>query len=181
MDPSTKGLTTEITAAGPNRQPKQTQHCLLLTAFHSRPELSDGLFSRLNWFQRRTLPQQMAVEFTVRALFSDTAVHFYCQLGGGGWGGGFFPWKGQWWRGYTSHLPSLLPTLAGTFSLLRSLCFSFVLSLHPFSPWPLHTHNRGTICFSEWICLSRWASERTGPRMTEWVHTRAHALPETHL
>lgn len=90
MDPSTKGLTTEITAAGLNCQPKQTQHCLLLTVFHSKLELSDGLSSRLNWFQRRTLPQQMALEFTVRTLFSDTAIHFYCQLGMG-WG--IFPMK----------------------------------------------------------------------------------------
>lgn len=90
MDPSTKGLTTEITAAGLNRQPKQTQLCLLLTVFQSRLELSDGRFSRLNWFQRRTLPQQMSVKFAVRTI------RWYCNsflLSAGRVGEGFFSMK----------------------------------------------------------------------------------------
>lgn len=56
--------------------------------------------------------------------------------------------------------------------LSLSLSFSSVcFSLGLLSLWPLHTQNRGTICFSEWFRFTHWPSEGTWTRMTEWVHT----------
>lgn len=62
-------------------------------------------------------------------------------------------------------------------SLFLSLYFPSCLS----SLWQHHSHNRGTICFSEWIGFSQWASGRTETRVTERVCTQAHNLAETHL
>lgn len=72
------------------------------------------------------------------------------------------------------HRPLQVHSWAPSLSLSLLMFFT-----QPFSLWPLHTHNRGTICFSEWICFSQWASEKNGK--PQGVHTQARALPGTQL
>lgn len=86
MDPSTKGLTTVITAARLNCKPKQKPPNSTLRAiicvFQSKLELSYRVFSGINGFQSKILPQQTVVELTVKSIFSDTEIHFHCQAWG---------------------------------------------------------------------------------------------------
>lgn len=184
MDPSTKGLTTEITAAGLNRPPKQTPHCSLLTVFHSRLELSDGVFSRLNWFQRRTLPQQMAVEFTVRSLFMWYRNSFLLSAGRmGGWlgWGRIFPMKrpvGEW----ITVTPA--SALTHTSRHLLSLSVPFVSPLCCHSILPLHGHFTLTtgglfVSLSGFASLGGHLRERDPGWQNE--HTLEHTLSQRHI